>query len=280
MSAAGRQDDQRLVGEVSQGGRLPRRRWPGRTRRSCCERCLRSPSWRLPRRGIAAAGRWRPTWRTAGPDPAEPNSTANAETRPTTSYDVRSPGDATAGCPRGRRGGIEQRHAGDLVGVAGGEREHVEPAEGMARQHVRSGNLAALQQRVQVGRDLQAVLRSVRGLAPSTTRTVVDADPGVSGYRRSDPPETRGHRRRRPARAPPWDCPIRCSSGAGGARPRRSTDRASGRPGRPSLHARSRSRRRSRRAPTPRSQGRAASARPGYEAADGHGRSSRSPTPA
>ena len=46
---------------------------------------------------------------------------------------------------------------------------------------------------MQVGRDLHAVLRGVRRLTPSATRTVVDADPGVSRHRRSDPPERRRH---------------------------------------------------------------------------------------
>ena len=102
---------------------------------------------------------------------------------------MRSPG-SRRGC---RCGGVDQHHAGDLVGVAGGEGEHVEAAEGVAGQHVGSWHVSALQQRVQVGRDLGAVLGGVGGLAPAATGAVVDADPGVAGDGRGDPPEVRRH---------------------------------------------------------------------------------------
>src|SRR6266540_3626557 len=69
----------------------------------------------------------------------------------------------------------------------------VEAAEGVARQHVGSWNVSALEQRVEVGRYLRAVLGGVSGLAPPATCTVVDADTGVTGYGRRNPPHIRGH---------------------------------------------------------------------------------------
>ena len=63
----------------------------------------------------------------------------------------------------------------------------------MAGQHIGSWNVSALQQRVQVGRDLRGVLGGVSGLAPPATCAVVDADPGVTGDGRRDPPHVRGH---------------------------------------------------------------------------------------
>ena len=63
----------------------------------------------------------------------------------------------------------------------------------MARQHIGSGNVSALQQRVEVGRYLGAVLGGVSGLAPPATCAVVDAHTGVTGYGRRDPPEIRRH---------------------------------------------------------------------------------------
>ena len=62
----------------------------------------------------------------------------------------------------------------------------------MAREHVGSGNACPIQQRVQVGRDGGGVLGGVSGLAPPATCTVVDADPGVTGYGWRYPPEIRG----------------------------------------------------------------------------------------
>jgi hypothetical protein len=53
--------------------------------------------------------------------------------------------------------------------------------------------VSALQQGVEVGRDLRAILRGVSGLAPPATGAVVDADPGGPGDGRRDPPEIRRH---------------------------------------------------------------------------------------
>ena len=94
---------------------------------------------------------------------------------------------------RFRCGGVHQHHSGDRVGVADGEGAYVEAAEGVARQHVGSWNVSVLQQRVEVGRYLPAVLRGVSGLAPSATCAVVDADSGVTGHGRRNPPENRRH---------------------------------------------------------------------------------------
>jgi hypothetical protein len=54
-------------------------------------------------------------------------------------------------------------------------------------------DVPALQQPVEVGRDLRAVLGAVSGLTPPPTRAVIDADTGVPGDGRRDPPETRRH---------------------------------------------------------------------------------------
>ena len=50
-----------------------------------------------------------------------------------------------------------------------------------------------MQQRVEVGRDLRAVLRFVGGIAPPATGTVVDTDTGVAGHGRGDPSHVRRH---------------------------------------------------------------------------------------
>jgi hypothetical protein len=96
-------------------------------------------------------------------------------------------------CRRCRCSGVHQHHFGDLIGVAGGEGEYVEAAEGMARHHIRSWNVSPLQQRVEVGRYLCAVLGGISGRAPPATCTIVDADPGVTGDGRRNPPENRRH---------------------------------------------------------------------------------------
>ena len=44
---------------------------------------------------------------------------------------------------RRRRGRVHQHHAGDLVGVASGEAEHIQAAEGMAREHIGPWNARA-----------------------------------------------------------------------------------------------------------------------------------------
>jgi hypothetical protein len=53
--------------------------------------------------------------------------------------------------------------------------------------------VSALQQRVQIGGYLCGVLPGVGGFAPPAAGTVVDADPGVPGDGRRDPPEIRRH---------------------------------------------------------------------------------------
>ena len=82
---------------------------------------------------------------------------------------------------------------GDLVGVLGGEGERVEAAEGMPRQYIGSRNVSALEQGVQVGRYLRAVLGAVSELAPAVTCAIVDADAGLSVDGRRDPPVNRRH---------------------------------------------------------------------------------------
>jgi len=58
--------------------------------------------------------------------------------------------------------------------------------------HIGSRDVSAVQQRVEVGGSLRGVLEGVSELAPPSTCTVVDADLGVTGYGRRNPPEIRG----------------------------------------------------------------------------------------
>ena len=80
------------------------------------------------------------------------------------------------GSPPTPAGGVHQHHAGDLVEGSERRGEHVEAAEGMARQHIGPWNVSALQQGVEVGRYLGAVLGAVSGLAPPATGAVIDTD--------------------------------------------------------------------------------------------------------
>src|SRR4029078_3290107 len=89
-------------------------------------------------------------------------------------------------------GGVEQHQAGDLVGVLGGEDLHVQSPERVAGQHIRPGNVGALEQRVQVGGDRGPVLRPVAGVAPAAASAVVDTDSGVLGDRGGDPTHVGG----------------------------------------------------------------------------------------
>ena len=89
------------------------------------------------------------------------------------------------------RGGVDEHHAGDLVGILRGVAHHVQAAEGMPGQHVGAGDVRSVEQRVQGGRDLRAVGRRPGGVTPSASGSVVDADPGVAGHVGRDPTEGR-----------------------------------------------------------------------------------------
>ena len=98
-------------------------------------------------------------------------------------------GGAGFGC-----GGVQEHHAGDLVGELGGEALDVQAAERVTGQHVRPGNLGPFEQRVQVRGNVGAVLRAVRCVAPAATGAVVHADSGVAGHGRGNPAEVGGGR--------------------------------------------------------------------------------------
>ena len=190
-SAAGCQDDQGLVGEVIEGRSLPRR---GVRLEVLVDRALQ-----------IAGGR--PGGLSSSADCGGKLSSSPGEQRPTpsgrgreqcgdTAHDVvgaPSPGDVAG--VAADAGAVESisTMSGDVVGILGGEGEHVEAAEGVAGQHVGSRNVSALQQGVEVGRYLRAVLGAVSGLAPAVTCAVVDADAGLLGDGRGDPPEIRRH---------------------------------------------------------------------------------------
>jgi hypothetical protein len=136
----------------------PPRPPPGGTRRSCAKR-----SWG----GVAGPDRLPGPRRQAGDGELGVQAAQTQSSRGR--HQGRDPAQVVVGAPVARRccrwvrrrrrcGGVHQHHGGDLVGVASGEGEHLPAAEGMAGQHIGSGNLAALQQPVEVGGDLRAVL--------------------------------------------------------------------------------------------------------------------------
>ena len=94
-------------------------------------------------------------------------------------------GGARFGC-----GGVQEHQAGDLIRELRGEAEDVQAAERVTGQHVRSGNVGTIEQRVQVRGDLVTVLRTVRGVAPPPTGAVIDADGAVAGHGGRDPPRS------------------------------------------------------------------------------------------
>ena len=95
-------------------------------------------------------------------------------------------------------GGVEQHHAGDLVGELRGEALDVQAAERVTGQHVRPGNVGASKQRVQVRGDVVTVLRAVGGVAPAATGAVVHADSWCRGPRPAQSSRGRRRTRRRP----------------------------------------------------------------------------------
>jgi hypothetical protein len=145
--------------------------------------------WRAPRRGSVGAGRRR-SHRSDGPPLGElgpattrrfgrPSRTTRPGWRDQTGYG---------------RGGVQQHHAGNLVGTGGGEGEDVQAAEGVTGEHVGPGNVCAwsIQQSVEVGCCLDGVLWTVGRVAPASTSTVVHADPGVTRDDRRYPPHRGG----------------------------------------------------------------------------------------
>ena len=159
---AGGQHEQWLVREVTQRPTAapgPRR---GGIPRCCCDTAWRTRPW-------ARTSSWdrggRPVavnWANSRLRPSRADVETSAETRPTASYASR-PAAALLRWRRchGRGGGVDQHQAGDLVGVTGGEDQGVQAAEGVARHDIGSGNVPALQQGMQVGGDLGAVLGGV-----------------------------------------------------------------------------------------------------------------------
>lgn len=63
----------------------------------------------------------------------------------------------------------------------------------MPCQHVGTGDVPAMPQRVQVRCDPRTVLRGGSGVAPAAPGQVVDADPGITSHGWCDPAEDRGH---------------------------------------------------------------------------------------
>src|ERR1700737_1200012 len=83
---------------------------------------------------------------------------------------------------------IQQDHPGDLVRVAAGEDLHVWASRRMTHEDVWSRDMSSIQQGVQVGGGADAILRTRRGVAKSSTRAVVDAPPGIACNGGRDPP--------------------------------------------------------------------------------------------
>ena len=90
-------------------------------------------------------------------------------------------------------GGVDEHHAGDLVGVPGCEGQGVEPAEGVAGDDVGAGDVRAVEQRVEVGGDRKGILGAAGVLAPPSAGPVVDADPRLVGDGLGDPAQVGGH---------------------------------------------------------------------------------------
>ena len=89
-------------------------------------------------------------------------------------------------------GGVDEDEAGDLPGILRGVRPHVQAAEGMPGQHVRTRDVCAVQQPVEIGRDLRTIGRTRGRITPATPRPVVHAHSAVAGHGGRDQP----HRRR------------------------------------------------------------------------------------
>jgi hypothetical protein len=139
MAAAGGQDDQRLVGQVTQGGRLLHR---GRRLAILLDRAAKR-AW------VASLARTPLPGPRRQATPGEPGGQA-AQTQPsrgrTQDQDTAQAALAplASQCwPRVRRrrrgGGLHQHHAGDLLGIASGEGAHLQATNAMTGQHIAPG---------------------------------------------------------------------------------------------------------------------------------------------
>ena len=173
------------------------------TPRSCCGRAPRSAG-RGGGRDRAGTGRDERGGRSVRSDGAD-GLARSVRRAPAPGWSPRAPG------RRRRRGSCAAKV------------ERVEAAEGVAGQHVRPGDVAAVQQGVQVGRDL----RRRPGVRPrarsSRDRRGRRRRPGCPGRRRARSRPSWADACRRPARGRRSGCRSRCSRGAGGARRRRSS---------------------------------------------------------
>ena len=134
--------------------------------------------------------------------------------------------------PGVRIGRLDQRHAGNLVGIPVGEHPHRQAAQRVPHQHVGPGDRRPGQQGVQLTGVLHRVARPQAAVAPAQPGPVVGADPGGLGdlgLHQAQLDTCRGTARRgsRSASRP------RGSRRAAGSRPRRPAGQGAGRRGGP-----------------------------------------------
>ena len=72
--------------------------------------------------------------------------------------------------------GVEQDHASHLSGIAVGIQAHIQSANGMSNQHVRTVYLCMRQQEMQFFHDLLAGARAWPGLTPAIACSIIGAD--------------------------------------------------------------------------------------------------------
>jgi hypothetical protein len=172
--------------------------------------------WRAPRRGSVGAGRRR-SHRSDGPPLGElgpattrrfgrPSRTTRPGWRDQTGYG---------------RGGVQQHHAGNLVGTGGGEGEDVQAAEGVTGEHVGPGNVCAWSSRVwrSVVVWTASCGPSAGSLQPRPARSSTQTLVSRARTGAIHPIAGRPHPGLAPR--PLWGCRSRCSSGAADACPHR-----------------------------------------------------------